>query len=209
MKKNYKAVIFDFGNVIINIDLNLTYEAFGKLCFKSPEKIRQIFDENDIFKRYELGLFEDDEFREIVRQSIGFPLNDAEIDQAWNALLLDVPLERIEMLRALREKVPVYLLSNTSSIHIQACEKYFQKDLGISGLNELFTRSFLSYEMGLWKPDPEIYLKVLDEIGLKPEEVLFLDDNPHNVESAAELGINVIKVEPPKGATAYINHLEF
>ncbi len=209
MKKKYKAVIFDFGNVIIDIDLDKTFEAFARLSFKDKDKIKQIFEENEIFRRYETGMFEDDEFREIVRQSIGFPLNDPEIDEAWNALLLTVPEERITLLRNLRERVPVYLLSNTSAIHINACQQYFRKEHDIKDMSELFDGIFLSYKMGLWKPDPLIYLKVLEELDLTPGEVLFLDDNPHNVEAAIALGIDTIKVEPPAGATAYINYLDF
>ena len=189
MSENPKAVIFDFGHVIINIDVPKTYEAFATLCGKPPIKVEKLFQENQLFRRYEIGLFNDDEFREAVRQILGFPFSDAEIDEAWNALLLDIPLARIDFLLRLRRKVPIYLLSNTNTLHIKAAEKILYQMSGIPSLQDLFTHAFFSYDLGLWKPDPEIYTTVLSELNLQPHEVLFLDDNVANVDSARKLGI--------------------
>jgi len=183
------AVIFDFGHVIINIDVPKTYKTFAQICGKSAQKVEKLFQENQIFRRYEIGLYSDDEFREAVRQILGYPFSDAEVDMAWNALLLDIPLERIDFLLKLRSKVPIFLLSNTNTLHIQAAEKILKETCGISSLQSLFTHAFFSYDLGLWKPDPTIYTAVLDQIGLPPEKVLFLDDNADNVASARHLGI--------------------
>ena len=103
-KDTIKAVIFDFGNVIINIDLEKTYQAFADLTFKSPNKIKSLFAESDVFRKYESGFYEDDEFRDVIRQTLSYPLNDQEIDKAWNALLLNVPKERIDFLEQLKSK---------------------------------------------------------------------------------------------------------
>lgn len=194
--KNTKVVIFDFGNVIINIDVPKTYQAFAQLCGKSEEKVKSLFEENDLFKRYETGLFEDDEFRDAVRQILGFPLNDHEIDHAWNALLLDIPAERIQILHTLRESIPIYLLSNTNDIHIQAANQILYKTTGVRDVRDLFTKAYMSYELGLWKPDPAIYTHVLDDLKLKPNEVLFLDDNKANIESASQVGWQTVFIQP-------------
>jgi epoxide hydrolase-like predicted phosphatase len=207
MQEKYKAIVFDFGNVIINIDLNLTYKAFADFTYKSEEKIKQIFQSNEIFRKYEIGLFDDDEFREVVRQACGFPLNDDEIDIAWNALLLDVPKTRIEYLENLRIKYPIYLLSNTNSLHINKCKQYFRKNFGYSNFLELFNTAFLSYQMGLWKPDYAIYDAVIKEIGVKPNEILFLDDNEDNISAALDMGISAIKIDPPNCFTNILNTL--
>lgn len=196
MRNTPAAVIFDFGNVIINIDVPKTYEAFATLSGKSVEKIERLFQENQVFRRYEIGLYSDDEFREAIRQIVGYPFSDAEVDQAWNALLLDIPLERIDFLLQLRQKVPIYLLSNTNTLHIQAAEKILRSSCGISSLDRLFTHAFYSYDLGLWKPDPAIYTTVLDSIGFTADQVLFLDDNPDNVASARALGIFTEQIVP-------------
>jgi glucose-1-phosphatase len=193
---NFKALIFDFGNVIINIDVPLVFKEFAKISGKNATCIEQLFAENQLFRRYETGQFTDDEFREIVRQTIGFPFSDKQVDDTWNALLLDIPQERIDLLKKLRRKYPIYLLSNTSSIHIIQSNKYIKEKFGINGLADIFDKPFLSYEMEMWKPDDEIYLTVLKEIGMKPHEVVFLDDNTFNIEAAKNLGIQTILVNP-------------
>ncbi|KPM49902.1 HAD family hydrolase [Jiulongibacter sediminis] len=193
---NYKAVLLDFGNVIININPELTVEAFAEISGKSVERIRQKITDSQLFRRYESGMFDDDEFREIVRQTIGYPFSDHEIDKAWNSLLLDVPNKRVELLLELKGRYPLYLLSNTNNIHIKASNKIFQARHGISSIELLFNKLFLSYEMGLWKPDEEIYLKVLEEIGMPAGDVLFIDDNELNIQTAKEIGFQTIFHDP-------------
>ncbi|MGL4631119.1 MAG: HAD family hydrolase [Leadbetterella sp.] len=197
MSKAIKAVVFDFGNVVINIDVDRTYRAFSNLTFKTEAKIKQIFEENSIFKNYELGKFSDDEFREVIRQVCGYPLNDHEIDTAWNALILDIPKARMDYLFELRKKYPIYLLSNTNSLHIQYCNEYARKTFGISNLIQFFEKSYLSYELGLYKPDYGIYQHVLDDLSIKPEEMIFLDDREDNIQTASEMGIHAIQIHPP------------
>lgn len=184
-----KAVIFDFGNVIINIDVPRTFEAFSQISGKSPQKIKALFEQFDVFRRYELGFYKDDEFRESIRQIIGFPFNDKEIDEAWNALLLDVPPSRIELIKLLSINYELFLLSNTNSIHINFCDQLFFRQFGIKNVKSLFKKAFYSFELGLYKPDPKIYQYVLNDIGFNKKEVLFLDDNQQNIEAAKAVGI--------------------
>jgi glucose-1-phosphatase len=203
----FKAVIFDFGNVIINIDFKRIYQTFAQFTSKNEAYIEKQIVDNQLFRRYESGQFSDEEFREIIRQTLGFPLSDAEVDKAWNAILLDIPADRIELIKKIRQKYPVYLLSNTNNIHIKASNAYLRKAHGISNLDQLFDQLFLSYEMGMWKPDAEIYHHVLKKIKLQPNEALFLDDNLKNIESANALGIQTILVEPPTSITEYCKNL--
>ncbi|WP_394996512.1 HAD family hydrolase [Emticicia sp.] len=203
----FKAVIFDFGNVIINIDFKRIYRTFAHFTSKSETYIEKQITDNQLFRRYESGQFSDEEFREIIRQTLGFPLSDTEIDKAWNAILLDIPADRIELIKKIRQKYPVYLLSNTNNIHIKASNDYLKKAHGISNLDELFDQLFLSYEMNMWKPDAEIYHFMLKKLKLKPNEVLFFDDNVKNVESANAIGIQTILVEPPTSIIEYCKNI--
>jgi putative hydrolase of the HAD superfamily len=134
-------------------------------------------------------------------------LNDQEIDQAWNALLLDVPKKRIDFLETLKIKYPIYMLSNTNNIHIEQCKHYFRNKFGIANFETIFNETFLSYKMGMWKPDYRIYDAVLSKIGHKPEEVLFLDDNQDNIDAAADLGIQCVKINPPECFTEILEHI--
>jgi glucose-1-phosphatase len=203
----FKAVIFDFGNVIINIELQRIYNTFAKFTSKSPAYIEKRLEEDQIFRRYESGQFNDEEFREVIRQTLGFPLSDKEIDTSWNAILLDIPTDRIELIKNIRLKFPIYLLSNTNNIHIEASNLYLKKQHSIENLDLLFDKVFLSYQMGMWKPDVEIYHTVLKQIKLQPHEALFLDDNLKNIESAKAIGMQTILVEPPTSITEYCKNL--
>lgn len=202
-----KAIVFDFGNVIINIDVEKTVLAFSELTFKSSAKVKQLFADAEVFKKYETGHYTDDEFRDMIRQVLSYPLNDQEIDQAWNALLLDVPTKRLDFLESLKMKYPIYLLSNTNNIHIEQCQQYFRTKFGIPNFENIFTETFLSYKMGLWKPDYKIYDAVISKIGFKPEEILFLDDNQDNIDAATDLGIQCIKINPPDCFTEILEHI--
>ncbi len=198
LKDEIKAVVFDFGNVIINIDLEKTYQAFSDLTFKPASKIKALFTENQIFRKYEIGFFEEEEFRDVIRQTLGYPLNDDEIDNAWNALLLDAPEKRIRYLEDLRLKVPIYLLSNTNDTHIKASTRYFREKHNYSNFFRIFNRVFLSFEIKLYKPEFEIYHYLISELNLEPHQILFLDDNQDNIDAAKECGINAIKINPPE-----------
>ncbi len=207
MKADIKAIVFDFGNVIINIDVDRTYKAFADYTFKSPEKIKALFEQNEVFKNYEIGKFNDDEFRDVIRQVCGYPLNDDEIDHAWNTLLLDVPRARWDYLDELRHRLPIYLLSNTSNIHISKCKLLAKKAFGISDFTSIFTKAYLSYEIKMFKPDYAIYQYVIDDIGLKPEQILFFDDNADNIAAALDMGIRAVKIDPPQDFMDIIEHL--
>jgi putative hydrolase of the HAD superfamily len=192
-----EALVFDFGNVIINIDVERTIEAFAALTQRPMSRVKTVFEEDQIFRRYETGLFQDTEFRDIIRQALGFPFSDQEIDSAWNALLLNVPKERITLIENLKTRYPVYLLSNTNNIHIEACNKYFKANFGIPTVRSLFSKAFYSYEMELWKPEKAIYKTLLNEIGKEPNQVLFVDDNDSNIKAASEIGIQTLHLIPP------------
>ncbi len=203
----FKAVIFDFGNVIINIEFQRIYQTFSKLTSKPIAYIEKRITEEQIFRRYESGQFTDEEFREIIRQTLCFALSDKEVDTAWNAILLDIPTERIDLINNIRKKYPVYLLSNTNNIHISASNNYLNEAHGIKNLDVLFDKLYLSYEMGMWKPDTEIYYEVLRSINLEPNQVIFFDDNLQNIESAMAIGMQTILVEPTTSIVEYCKNI--
>jgi putative hydrolase of the HAD superfamily len=181
--------------------------AFSELTFKSPARVNQLFADAEVFKKYETGYYSDDEFRDVIRQILSYPLNDQEIDKAWNALLLDVPKKRLDFLESIKMKYPIYLLSNTNNIHIEQCKQYFRTKFGIPNFETIFSETFLSYKMGLWKPDYKIYDAAISKIGCKPEEILFLDDNQDNIDAATDLGIQCIKINPPDCFTEILEHI--
>lgn len=200
-----KNIIFDLGDVILNIDVPIASKSFADLSGREQSEIVSIFKENELFRQFETGLMDEPTFRNYVREILNFPdLSDEAIDTAWNSLLLDLPPERVELLRKLATSYRLFLLSNTSSIHITQVNKILEASTGVKKLEDLFEIVFLSYEMGLMKPDTRIYQDVLDKAGLKAEETLFLDDNADNIRGAAQLGIETIHVQKPVTILEYL-----
>lgn len=200
-----KNIVFDLGDVILNIDVPIASKSFADLSGREQSEILTIFKENELFRQFETGLLDEATFRNYVREILNFPdLSDEAIDTAWNSLLLDLPPDRVELLKTLATKYRLFLLSNTSSIHITQVNKILEASTGVKKLEDLFEIVFLSYEMGLMKPDTRIYQEVLDRAGLKAEETLFLDDNADNIRGAAQLGIETIHVQKPVTILEYL-----
>lgn len=200
-----KNIIFDLGDVILNIDVPIASKSFADLSGREQSEILTIFKESEVFRQFETGLMDEPTFRNYVREILNFPdLSDDAIDTAWNSLLLDLPPERVELLKKLATRYRLFLLSNTSSIHITQVNKILEASTGVERLEDLFETVFLSYEMGLMKPDTRIYQEVLDKAGLKAEETLFLDDNADNIRGAGQLGIETIHVQKPVTILEYL-----
>ena len=185
--KNSKAIIFDLGAVILNINYQNTIDAFTKLGVQNASTFYSKKVQTDLFNQIETGEITAEEFLITLQRET----NKATINQvrdAWNTLLLDMPNDRLELIKALKSKYRVYLLSNTNSIHIDA----FKKQLGIVKWQEftkLFDKMYLSHEVGMRKPNAEIFEHILAEQKLKAEEVFFIDDSPQHIEGAKKIGI--------------------
>ena len=200
-----KNIIFDLGDVILNIDVPVASKSFAELSGREQGEILELFSQNALFRQFETGELDEAGFRNYIRKILDFSdLSDDAIDTAWNSLLLDLPPERVELLQKLAVNYRLFLLSNTSSIHITQVNKILEASTGVEKLEDLFETVFLSYEMGLMKPDPRIYQKVLEQAGLKSEETLFLDDNLANIEAASKLGIDTIHVQKPVTILEYL-----
>lgn len=187
-----KVIVFDLGDVVINIDFMLTYKAFAAISGESLDSTLMKFEELEVFDKYEKGVFTDEEFVIFLQTNIAPKASDEEIINAWNAILLDIPPARINLMKSLQTKYETYILSNTSNIHIIEVNNILRKATGVSDLKQLVIKPFYSYEMGLRKPSKEIYDTMVAEIGCEPEEVVFVDDNEANVVSANAMGIKAI-----------------
>ncbi len=199
-----KNIIFDLGNVIIDIDFDLTYRAFAELVGKPMDEVYAEMERLEVFDRVEKGHFTDLEFVQFLREKMAIEADDKTIIDAWNALLLDVPKERTELIFKLREKYNVYVLSNTSNPHIIEVNNILERQTGVKDVKDLCDKAFYSYEMGLRKPGTEIYEVALKEQGLVAEETLFLDDRLDNLQGAEAVGIKTIHVEAPKSIMDYL-----
>lgn len=192
-----KAIIFDLGNVLLPIDLSLTYEAFSAYSSLSSSEIASAILVDQLWVPYESGQQTDLEFRDFLRSQLDLTISDADFDNAFSALLLDFHAGVYEWIASLKSQYHLILLSNTSSIH---AERFTKVSLGPEGQNlfSLFNHVYYSYEMGLVKPDLAIYQQVLNEQGFSAEEVLFFDDNVANINSAKSMGIQSFLIDPSR-----------
>ncbi len=191
--RNLKNIIFDLGGVILNIDAQLTFDAFKELGLNGSFQEKK--EAMDFFFNLEKGHSTPGAFRNFIRQLIGSPVSDEEIDAAWTAMLLDIPAERISYLEDLRNNFRIFLLSNTNEIHRLKFHKTFEENFGYP-LDQLFERNYYSHEMGLRKPDREIFKQVLEQNRLIASETLFIDDSEENVIAAKSVGIRGLSILP-------------
>jgi len=187
-----KNIIFDFGDIFINLDKHATYMEMAKLG------VTKISDEMiAVYHEYEKGLMATDEFITFYHDKFGIKKEDLVF--AWNAILLDFPKKRLDFLKDLArsKRYRLFLLSNTNVLHI----KWVQNSLGEEFYNEFknsFEQFYLSHEINFRKPDSEIYEFVLKENNLIADETLFVDDLKENTDSASKLGIHVWNLIPEK-----------
>lgn len=189
---NINAIIFDLGGVILNIDYHRTIAAFRALGMADFDRHFTQLKQEHLFDLYETGQITNALFRQGLRPHLRPDVTDADIDAAWNAMLLDLPKHRLHLLRQLKNQHRTFLLSNTNAIHINEFHRQLHASHGLMDLNDHFERVYFSFEMGMRKPDPAIFLRVCDENGLNPAETLFIDDSPQHVEGARVAGLKVI-----------------
>jgi putative hydrolase of the HAD superfamily len=190
-----KNIIFDFGGVILNINHSLPEKKFRKLGIDNFNLMYSQSVQNDLFDKLEKGFIKPEVFRNELRKYINAKVSDKEIDDAWNAILLNIPAERIKALERVKQQYQTFLLSNTNKIHYDQYLSELKRVYGFNSFNDLFIKAYFSFEIGLRKPDKEIFEFVLNENILIPEETLFIDDSIQHIKGAAKAGIRTFYLE--------------
>jgi putative hydrolase of the HAD superfamily len=198
-------IIFDLGGVILDIDYNLTREAFEKLGVVHFDEMYSQSTANQLFRKLETGKIQEEDFYKEFNYCTGLHLSPAEIRKAWDAMLLSFREDSLQFLDELRHKYPIFLLSNTNYIHIDSFKKIFHQKKRDKTFEEYFTRAFYSCEIGFRKPDAECYEWVLNELSIEAGKALLIDDSLVNIEGAEKAGMQTIYLTPGK----QIQDLEF
>ncbi len=175
------TLLLDLGGVLIDVDYHRTAAAFNALGFDGFEAIYSKAQQDHLFDGFEIGALSPDEFRARIRSLHGNGITDVQVDHCWNAMLGRIPPERIELVRRLKERYRVLLLSNTNAIHVPAFERIIAGHNGIADFKALFDGAYYSCEMGLRKPDAVAYHHVLSRHGAEPGRTLFIDDSIQHV----------------------------
>ena len=190
---NFKNILFDLGGVILDINIQATLKRFYELGF--PPELLQYPEsmQTDVFFKYQTGKLDTEQFRDEIRNATGVKMSDEVFDEAWNAMLVGIPKERTDLLKVLSKRYKLYMLSNTSEMHVKVFEKMYLDAAGES-MHNVFDKIYYSHEIGLHKPDREAWEYVVKDAAIIPEETLFLDDTIYNIKASKELGFQAIHI---------------
>lgn len=208
MENQVKNIIFDLGGVLINLDYKRTAAAFAQLGIVSFDSIYSQKKQEHLFDDFEKGTLSEAAFRDQIRQHLQNPVSDDEIDNAWNAMLLDIPGERIQLLQQLKSKYRIFLLSNTNAIHVKSFSSALVQRHGTPILENIFERVYYSCFMKMRKPDAEIFNHVLMENDLEKSSTIFIDDSAQHVEGASKTGIPSYLLKEGQQINELINNLK-
>ena len=148
------------------------------------------------FKDYEVGKISDQQFVDSLKELTGLSVPDEKIIDGWNALLLDFPPERIQLLRDLAKRYRVFLFSNTNALHLASLQQTYRDTIGNGELDDLFEKAYYSHLLGMRKPGKESFEHILRENQLIEAETLFVDDALVNVEGAEAAGLKGLYLRP-------------
>jgi len=196
--QNIKNIIFDYGNVIFNIDFTRVQAAWKKLGIDNTDEFYGHRQQDPVFNLLERGEISDPVFRDCIRELTNKPdLTDEQINNAWNAIFVGIPEGNHELLLKLKTKYRTFLLSNINSIHYDYVHDYLKKEFGVESNDQFFEKVYYSHLTGKRKPEAAIFEQVLHENNLNPAETLFIDDSPQHLETAKKLGLQTYLMTAP------------
>jgi FMN phosphatase YigB (HAD superfamily) len=189
MQLSYKAVLFDLGGVLIDIDYQATENAFELLGVQNFKECYTQFAQNALFDRFECGEISPQHFVNLLLPYTWPGTTPNQVVAAWNAMIGAFPSKKLELLRQLKaQQAPLFLLSNTNALHMIEVMQSLKK-VSQTSLSSFFNQLFLSHEIGKRKPHPETFSWVSEQIGLAPHDILFIDDSPQHIEGAKAAGL--------------------
>lgn len=205
-QQKIKNVILDLGGVLVDINPEKTYEAIKRIF--RPDVLIDVSWDNlpEIVVAMETGKWTQEKFMDTMMEACRPDVTPDQMLEAWCAMLLDFKLIRLDMVRQLRQKYRLFLLSNTNVFHANSFEDKFHQQYGFP-LADLFSTVYYSHEIGYRKPNGEAFTHVLNDAGLLPGETVMVDDRADNCSAAELVGMQSIKVPDNSGLEAIIDQL--
>jgi len=189
MYSKFDAIIFDLGGVILNLDYQLTIDAFKKLGLEDFDTMYTQAKQSDLFDRFETGQISSQHFINKLLPFLPNHVTPNQVVHAWNAMILDFPIERLQFIEKLKTEKSIYLLSNTNEIHLDAVNRSLAKVVE-KPLSDYFTEVYYSHEVKMRKPHHMIFDFVCNQNNLDPSKTLFIDDTIGHIEGAKSFGLN-------------------
>ena len=194
MNARIKNIIFDLGGVVLDIDESVVFRELGKMGI-DVSQLAHSKEFMELLDRFDIGVYTAPTFRKKVKAFLGIEkMTDQKFDSIWNAMLFDIPRERIEALEKVKKHYKIFLMSNSNEIHYDLYVRDLQLRFGYNEFDELFNKAYFSFGIHLRKPDPRFFELILDHEHLLPEETLFIDDTAENIAVAKALGIHTYHI---------------
>ena len=200
-----RNIIFDLGQVIVSVNEKHIYSALEKIN-PAKQNITDIIFKHQDFKLFELGKLSEQDFFSRLSQLL--LIDDSKLSHivdAWNAMIVDIPIEGLHLLKKLKNHFSLFALSNTNVSHIHTINRLLMNNFKIRDVKELFHHVYYSCEIGLRKPDPKIFQHVLSQQNLLPKHTLFIDDNIENIAAARNVGLQTIHLTEQKKLADELN----
>ncbi|BAV09383.1 putative hydrolase of the HAD superfamily [Filimonas lacunae] len=197
MQQPVQNIIFDLGGVFLNIDYGATRQAFIDLGIDNFDDLYSQSHSNHLFENLETGKVTPARFYDEFRLQTGKAFTDEQIKNAWNAMLLDFPAERLEWLEKVKNKYRIYLFSNTNQIHHEAFCATFSAEHNGKNFDDYFIKAYYSHTLGLRKPYAASFLELCKAENLDPAYTLFIDDTSKNIQGAQEAGLQTVYLQAP------------
>ncbi|SET02074.1 HAD-IA family hydrolase [Thorsellia anophelis] len=191
--------IFDLGNVLIDIDFNRVLGVWSHLSATPLHELQSKFSLDENFARHEKALLSDEAFAQAVSEQLGIYLSFEQFIEGWNAIFIGIRPGVLDLVRQIKAQGHrVVMLSNTNLAHTLYWQSEYPEVLAP------FDHVYLSHEIGMRKPDKEIYEYVLNQEGYKAEGTIFFDDNQDNINGAKTLGIESVLVSDKTTIERYL-----
>ncbi len=196
--QNIKNIIFDYGNVIFEINFKNAQTAFARLGIEDVENFFSHKKHNTLFDDFEVDNISPADFRAKIRvMANNLNLSDCQIDDAWNSLLIGVSGNNHQVLLEVKQRYRTFLLSNNNQIHYNWIIAYLNREFGLKNYQNYFEKAYFSQQMRLRKPNVAIFNQVIKENNLDPAQTLFIDDSPQHVEGAKKAKLNTLLMDMP------------
>jgi len=194
LPEHIDTLIFDLGGVLINLDQDRTLGALKRMMGTGFKELEAKAHAENIFEHFETGLLSAEQFRDFFRNHSADDISNERFDFIWNAMLLDIPKARIQLLERLSSRYRLFLLSNTNSIHIAHIHTDLQREHNSTNFEKWFEKVYYSFEIGMRKPSEDIYQHVIKENSLTPKNCVFIDDNRANLQGAEKCGLSTLLI---------------
>ena len=193
--KNIETIIFDLGGVIIDLDSKSVIDQLQRYSDKTAKDIICLISQSQDLIDYEMGKMSDSDFCQAVNKLLHIELSQASFETIWNSFLGNIKQDKLRLMLALKDRFNLLILSNTNAIHQRSFDQLVGEQISSKIMSDMVHKAYYSHLLGLRKPDPNIYKRVIDLQNLNPTKTLFFDDRHENINMAQEFGIQAIQVE--------------